>query len=323
MKRRNRMPYSLSVISDANPQGLAQLPPELYIPLWWYSGGSVTQSGVPSANSNYALSKGSTTLYAYNKSQAQLFTLNSSWPASVKYAVEATLWNSGTNTIYAELWDINSNTPVVGSQISSPSTTATVVRSGSFTLTPGHSYALIVWSSGTGYITDASLIVFPNQQLLAQGSLANITLGVVGQKLAEAQIPLWVYSSGSVSTSSGNVALISKGSTSVTAPTSSATPANKLFTLSSSWSASQNFALEISAWMSNANVNSAYVYLWDITTNVQVSNINISSSVTTAALVRSGSFKLTPTHSYGVGITTANGNSSCNLTKAHLVPLFS
>jgi hypothetical protein len=134
-------------------------PPEIYIPLWWYSGGNVQTNN--SSASNYGLAKHTTTLMP----NPILHTLNTGWNPTAKFALEVALWTSSTSApANAALVDVTTGgTVITASQITTTSTTATVLRSAQVTLTNGHAYGVAVWSSngGTAYITDASLIVFP------------------------------------------------------------------------------------------------------------------------------------------------------------------
>jgi hypothetical protein len=141
--------------------------PEYYIPLWWWSGNANQGlNGVTSAGT--LIDKGAQMgvhASASATSANKLHTLNSAWAANTKYSFEATIYGSGAATTSAALWDITANAIVSGSTISTTSTTATVVRSGQFTLTPGHIYGVTGWISNGSYyvsITDASLIVFPS-----------------------------------------------------------------------------------------------------------------------------------------------------------------
>jgi hypothetical protein len=135
-------------------------PPEIYIPLWWYSGGIVSTSSVTSLGSKFLI-KGSTTTNTFLN---VLHTLNASWPSSTKFAFEIAIYcNAGVAR--AELWDMTSNTAVIGSAVSTGATTATVIRSGQFNLTPGHNYGVTIsndFSADTVNVCDASLIVFPS-----------------------------------------------------------------------------------------------------------------------------------------------------------------
>lgn len=139
--------------------------PERYIELWWYSGNAFQPGGQTTASGSYLVAKGTTSSYGtYSTANAKLYTVNSSWPTTTKFAFEAALNATGATTTYACLWDCTSNTQVSGTTISlASSSTYTVVRSGQFTLTPGHSYGIAIWNTNGSYgvyITDASLIVF-------------------------------------------------------------------------------------------------------------------------------------------------------------------
>jgi Flp pilus assembly protein TadG len=119
-----------------------------------------------SQNTNPILKGSTSTGVTFTASNAKLHTLNATWNPNNKYAFEASLQVTSPYTVYANLYDITAGAAVSGSQISTTSTTFTVVRSGQFTLIPGHQYGISLWSnSGSGtmvYLTDASLIVFPS-----------------------------------------------------------------------------------------------------------------------------------------------------------------
>lgn len=138
-------------------------PPEMYIPLWWYSGSYSTYTGATVIGS-VNLQKGSTSgSKGYNvDSSTKLITLISSWPSTLNFALEATLYGGASQTVTAYLWDYTTNTTVSGSGLSTTATTATVIRSSQFTLVPGRTYGVTFNNTGgAAYITDASLIVFP------------------------------------------------------------------------------------------------------------------------------------------------------------------
>lgn len=146
----------------AGGSGVATLPPELYEELWWYSG-SYT-SATYTLSGQFFVNKGSvSTGTSISSPNANLLTLNSNWSANQKYAFEASL-QIGTYIAYAALWDITSGTIITSSQISIANSNFKVVRSGQFTLTPGHAYGITIWCSNTSssaLLTDASLIIFP------------------------------------------------------------------------------------------------------------------------------------------------------------------
>lgn len=136
---------------------------EEYIPLW-FSDGTTVSSNSPTfyligdgANSTYSQTSGS--------SPVKLFTVNSNWNPSQKYAFEATIYSSSSSyTAYASLFDVTTSTAtqVSGTAVNTTNTTMTVIRSGQFTLTPGHIYGVGIANSPSGitYICDASLVVF-------------------------------------------------------------------------------------------------------------------------------------------------------------------
>lgn len=157
-----------------------------------------------------------------------------------------------------------------------------------------------------------------------QYTASNLSLVKSANGMTELYIPLWVYSSGTVSTTltASTFNMLTKGSTSVTSgstvPTSNAV---KLHSLSSNWSTSQKFALEVSIYISSAA--SVGVQLVDITAGSSVIGASVASTSTTATLLRSGQFTLIPGHQYGVTLYTTNASYTAYLTKAHLVALLS
>ncbi len=138
------------------PNTIAEEP----IPLWVYSSGA----NVNNANtaSTYFLPKGSASAATFSSSAAKLHPLNSNWATGQKFALESSIYTaSAPGVVYAALWDMTANAIVSASQISTSSATATLLRSGSFTLTAGHVYGVTWWSSsGTynAYLTKAHLI---------------------------------------------------------------------------------------------------------------------------------------------------------------------
>lgn len=133
---------------------------EEYIPLWVHSSGtaSTTVTGIGAY-----LQKGSTaTVTANTGSAIKLHTLNSNWSARQKFVFEVSVYtNNASYTAEAYLYDITTSSGVSGTIINTTSTTATVLRSGSFTLVPGHVYAVLIDtnnSSGTAYLTKAHLV---------------------------------------------------------------------------------------------------------------------------------------------------------------------
>lgn len=155
------------VTYDQSPRNQVPAPPPIAEEkiVLWSADGTYTSGGNSSAGANF-ISDGSTSLAnVTGASVARLHTLNSAWPSTQKFAFEATIWSSSTSgTGYAALWDMTTNAQVIGSQVSCATNTATVVRSGQFTLTPGHVYGVSIWiasPASTVYLSDASLIVFP------------------------------------------------------------------------------------------------------------------------------------------------------------------
>jgi hypothetical protein len=124
-------------------------------PLWVYSSGTASSTAT---SAPYLLQKGTTSL---SGSATGIYTLRSTWSSSQKYALDVSLSNTNSGyTSYAALWDTTSGTIVSASQVSTTSTTSTLLRSGSFTLTPGHSYNVSIWttSGGVALISKAYLV---------------------------------------------------------------------------------------------------------------------------------------------------------------------
>jgi hypothetical protein len=153
---------------DLNALSMQPVPngaPEYYIELWWYSG-SFAQNTASSSGVNW-IAKGQTGAATIStQPYTTLHTLNANWNPNQKYAFEACLAAAVSSiTVYAALWDLTSGTVVSASQISATNTGTTMsspIRSGQFTLTPGHKYGITGWSSSgqAMELTDASLIVF-------------------------------------------------------------------------------------------------------------------------------------------------------------------
>jgi hypothetical protein len=146
--------FNLSDVSFAKtPTGIT----ELYIPLWIYS---TSAAAWKTASSGTAfLQKGTINGYA----QVALHRLNSGWSPLQTFAFEASMYSSNSSsTAYLALWDVTSNSLVSASQLSTTNTTPTLLRSGQFTLTPGHSYGVTIWASGSYNcnVTKAHLIAF-------------------------------------------------------------------------------------------------------------------------------------------------------------------
>jgi hypothetical protein len=133
--------------------------PEYYIPLWWYSGGVTTTA--PGQN-NYIAKGSNTGGTTATGSQNKLHTLSPNWSANTNFAFEAAMYATNPSNSTAQLYDITASYLVSGSQITATTGNTTVVRSGKFTLTPGHAYGVMIYNgSYQMYLTDASLIVFP------------------------------------------------------------------------------------------------------------------------------------------------------------------
>lgn len=149
-----------------------------------------------------------------------------------------------------------------------------------------------------------------------QYDLANTSLVKTGS-LTEMYIPLWVYSGGSAAIINSTYAYLIKGGTGSTGGIASS---NKFHTLSTNWLTSQSFSFEASIYSSTATPASATI--WDMTSNIQVSNSTISTSSTTATLIRSGQFTLIPGHAYGIALKS-DGTATAHLTKASLIAFLS
>lgn len=152
----------------------------------------------------------------------------------------------------------------------------------------------------------------------AFNSVSQMGFAANGAALKERYIPLWVYSSGATGANANSPAYAQKGfSAGVSSPNTSQA---KLHTLSNQWSASQTFVLEVS--LSSYRGYTVYAALYDITTNAVVSGSMVSTTSTTAILLRSGSVTLVPGHVYGVQFyCTDTNNGNAYLTKAHLVAI--
>jgi len=107
--------------------------------------------GLSGTDTNYV--KSSRPVYAYWES--------GDYDGSVNIYLDATLRTSdGNYTTYCELYNDTDSTSVSGSEISTTSTAATVVRSGSLTLTDSKNYTVRAKSSGaTYYVYTAHLVV--------------------------------------------------------------------------------------------------------------------------------------------------------------------
>lgn len=138
--------------------------PEIYIPLWWYSGSTVINPA--SSSGSLFLPKGSTSAAGPTATSAKLHTLNANWSNTMNYALEAALSTAnGGISVNIALWDFTTGSIVTDSQLSTLAMQNTVVRSGKFTLIPGHIYGVTIWNVNTSNniaVTDASLIVFPS-----------------------------------------------------------------------------------------------------------------------------------------------------------------
>ncbi|UNO48062.1 hypothetical protein [Alicyclobacillus acidoterrestris] len=146
----------LATMSMTPGSGIA----ETKIPLWWADGTTVSNT-----SSGNALGDGAgLNSDSPATSNQSLFTLSSNWPLQMQFALETTVRSSSTSyTASANLIDMsNSETAISGSQVSTTSTTLTVIRSGKFNLTPGHTYGVAGSSNGGSVVfSDASLIIFP------------------------------------------------------------------------------------------------------------------------------------------------------------------
>lgn len=254
----------------------------------------------------------------------ELFTLNSNWPSGTTFALEyCGRLAAGTSATF-QLYDATTNSAVANSQQTFMGTSGifNVVRSGKLTLTPGHTYGIqfVSYVGSTSLdITDISLIIFPPSPTTSPFDLASISLANPnGNTLKEAYIPLWVYSVGTSSNSgaSAGADFIPKGST---VAGNNVGSAGSLITLSSTWSSSQKFALEVSM-EAHASGFSANIGLYDMTLGSLVNNSSISTGSTSPTLMRSGSFTLVTGHSFGL---TVWGTTAAQITKAHLVALAS
>lgn len=150
----------LSTLSMVDGSGIA----ETKIPLWWADG---TSSADNSVTAWLYLVDGSTsfTLSPPNISGV-LHTLSSNWSQTQKYALEVTMWvgSSGATLTAGIFQNPTSNGGTMIGSVSTGATSATVLRSSQFTLTPSSPLGVAVQINNSGvelYISDASLIVFP------------------------------------------------------------------------------------------------------------------------------------------------------------------
>lgn len=125
---------------------------EQYIPVLWDSG---YQSCLSTDNS-----AGSYVLPGFS------YTVPSSFSANMLWAFEINLYVGASGyTAYAALWDVVAGAEVPNSVVSTTSTSAVIVRSASFNLTPGQQYFVTAWVSGyentITHFTDASLVINP------------------------------------------------------------------------------------------------------------------------------------------------------------------
>lgn len=136
---------------------------EMYVPLWYYSSGS-NGSSQATANTSSFIYKGGTGVTTNTSSSAKLHTLSSNWSPNQQFAFEASLETGGASyAANAQLYDFTSSSAVSGSQVSTTSTSFTLIRSGKFTLTPGHVYGVQLWIANnvvSASLTKASLIAF-------------------------------------------------------------------------------------------------------------------------------------------------------------------
>lgn len=151
---------NLSSISLANPSGNTLK--DVYIPLWVYSSASGASSATTDTSNNY-VSKGSNGSASSSSSASKLYNHSANWNPNQRFAFECSIYSGASGyTASAELWDMTGTpTKVAGSTVSVTSNAATLIRSGQFTLVPGHSYGVVIWSSTTSYnanLTKAHLV---------------------------------------------------------------------------------------------------------------------------------------------------------------------
>lgn len=134
--------------------------PEVLVPLWWSSASSTSTSSITPGSLLLAKGQNGAT-YSSTNTVIRLFTMDSNWSPSQKFAFEATLWGVNGSTATAQMWDITSNAVVSGSAITTTNGSPNVFRSNQFTLTTGHIYGVNIYTSSTSTstnCTDASLI---------------------------------------------------------------------------------------------------------------------------------------------------------------------
>ena len=133
---------------------------EEYIPLWVYSSGTTADA---SATTTAYLRKSGVSTSTTTSAVNQLHTLSINWASNQKFAFEVSAYSNGASyTAYIGLYDLTGTpTLVTGSQVSTNATTAILLRSGSFTLIPGHVYGVGMYSnsgSGEPILTKAHLV---------------------------------------------------------------------------------------------------------------------------------------------------------------------
>lgn len=146
-------------------------------------------------------------------------------------------------------------------------------------------------------------------------SLANLS----AVKPVEIYVPLWLANgtiAGNTVTSSTDPALLRDGSTGGMNASSSLAD-SRLFTLSSKWPANLKFAMEVTFYAQSGST--ANMELWDITASSAVSSSSVSTTNTTASVIRSAQFSLIPGHVYGVGWWNSTATYMTYITDASLI----
>lgn len=131
---------------------------ECYLPLWYYSSGSAL--GLSTGAVCYAQKGTNGVASSATGTAVKLHTLSANWSPNQKFAFEASFDSSSASySVNICLYDITAGAIVSSSQVSIVSNTMTLLRSGSFTLIPGHVYGVQLQStSANPYLSKASLV---------------------------------------------------------------------------------------------------------------------------------------------------------------------
>lgn len=138
-----------------------------------------------------------------------------------------------------------------------------------------------------------------------------------GNVIPELYIPLW-WESGTVINASSTIQNLSRLKKGINVAANSSTSEVQLHTLNPNWSADTDYALEVSCSVSTAS-NTGTIALYDFTSDTEVPGSRITTAATMVRPLRSGKFKLTPGHAYGVTLTSSNSSYSVYVTDASLL----